>query len=355
MRGCARAPVRVDPAGGGTDAPPFCIEHGGAVVNFAVQRHAYAFAQRLTPGSGIVLYSTDLQCGVTASSIVELANENRLEFLQAFVNRLVPADESLLLVTETDVPPGSGLGGSGALGVAIVAAIDQAYSRSRSPLETAALSNEIERKDLGYPGGDQDSLGAALGGVNLLEYHCGGGMTPHKLNLSDSTLRSLEHSSLLVYSGAAHVSGSIHEDIKRSYALEDSPTVKAMISLREQAQAMARALESGNLSGYANALSESCRQLYNLHESCDSAAHRQFFQAIDDTILGGKTCGAGGGGFMLLYAKPGRRGECKRRIEQLGGLVWPVTIDFSGVTSWQDLPFQPEEIERFRQLADDSA
>ena len=351
MRGCARAPVRVDPAGGGTDAPPFCIEHGGAVVNFAVQRHAFASAQRLDRGSGVILYAMDVQEGVVADSVSALGSDKRFEFIKAFVSRLVPKEDSLLLVTETDVPPGSGLGGSGALGVAIVSAIEAAYDRVRTPLETAALANEIERKDLGYPGGDQDSLGAALGGLNFLEYHRGGGMTPHKIAVSKETLYALEHGSLLIYSGAAHVSASIHEDIKRSYAEPDSATVKAMIVLREQAQAMAHSLEAGDLLGYANALSESCRQLYNLHESCDSAEHRRYFQMIDDCILGRKTCGAGGGGFMLVYTKPGRRQECIRRIEESGGLVWPVMINFDGVTKWWESPFADDQLQRLRQLA----
>ncbi|MEO2047742.1 MAG: hypothetical protein ABGX16_14350 [Pirellulales bacterium] len=351
MRGCARAPVRVDPAGGGTDAPPFCIEHGGAVVNFAVQRHAFASAQRLDPGSGIILYAMDIQAGMVAPDVVSLSNENHFEFVKAFVKRLIPNSDSMLLVTETDVPPGSGLGGSGALGVAIVAALDRAYDRTRTPLEIATLANEIERKDLAFPGGDQDSLGAAFGGINFLEYHPGGGMTPHKLSINRDTLHALEHGSLLIYSGAAHMSGSIHEDIKRSYAQPNSPTVKAMVVLREQAQAMAKSLESGDLDGYAIALAESCRQLYNLHKSCDSAEHRRYFQVMKDCIFGGKTCGAGGGGFMLVYTKPNRRNECIRRVEKLGGLVWPVTLDFDGITTWQEPPFSADEIGRLYHLA----
>ena len=350
MRGCARAPVRVDPAGGGTDAPPFCIEHGGAVVNFAVQRHAFASAQRLESGAGIIIYAMDLQSGIVVPNIEDLDSDVSFEFLKAFVKRLVPENESVILVTENEVPPGSGLGGSGALGVAIVAALDQAFGRERSAFETAKLANEIERKDLGYPGGDQDSLAAALGGINLLEYHCGGGVTPHRIEVNNDTLRTLEHNSLLIYSGAAHVSGSIHEDIKQSYALENSPTVKAMQQLREQAHLMASSLKEGNLIRYSDALNESCSQLYNLHASCDSEEHRQYFQILDDCILGGKTCGAGGGGFMLVYVKPGQRQECIRRINDLGGLVWPVTIDFEGVTKWLSPEFGNAEIQQFRHL-----
>jgi D-glycero-alpha-D-manno-heptose-7-phosphate kinase len=351
---CAKAPVRVDPAGGGTDAPPFCLQHGGAVVNFAVGRHVFATAQRLDPGAGIILRATDLGVGVVARDVSKLPPDEHLEFLKAFVKRLVPPADSLLLLTESDVPPGSGLGGSGALGVAIVAAIDRAYGRTRSVIETAAIANEIERRDLGYPGGDQDSFGPALGGVNHLEYHVGGGMTPHALSLSDKTRLALEHHSLLIYSGAAHVSASIHEDILRSYAMENSPTLQALKMLHQLAESMAVALEKGDLPAYASALNESCQQLYNLHESCDCDEHRRYLSELDDCILAGKTCGAGGGGFLLVFVKPGRRQECIRRAQAMGALVWPVTIDMTGLTTWQEQPLGSEDVQRIRRLAEHS-
>lgn len=351
FKACARAPVRVDPAGGGTDAPPFCIDYGGAVLNFAVERHAFATAQRLQPGSGVIIRAMDVDRTVVADGVAQLVDSKELGFLKAFVLRLVPAVDSLLLMTETDVPPGSGLGGSGALGVAIVAAIDLLYGRVRSPLETAQLANDVERNDLGYPGGSQDSYAAALGGFHLLRYERGGGMTARPLQISEPMCRRLEHDSLLIYCGASHVSASIHEDIKRSYHLAESPTVRAMLRLRSLAEQMAEALEADDLPGYAETLSDSCRELYNLHESCDSAEHRQMFAAIDDCILGGKTCGAGGGGFMVVLTQPGRRRECILRAEALGGTVWPVTIDFRGLQSWREPRLAPDRVSRLRQSA----
>ena len=347
-RACARAPVRVDPAGGGTDAPPFCIDHGGMVVNFGVNLHAYATVDRLAPGEGVVIYSSDLDQGVEAASIAALPDEGCLEFLGGFVRRLVPQEDSILLVTESDVPAGGGLGGSGAIGVAIVAAIDCAYGHTRSRAEIAALANEIERVDLGYPGGSQDSYGAALGGMNRLEYYKGGGTVPHGIAASDDTRRALERASILVYTAAAHVSGSIHEDIRRSYADKSSPTLGAMLSLREQASKMCAALEAPDIDGYIDALNESCRSLYALHPSCDSEDHRRLFRELDDLILGGKTCGAGGGGFALLHTRPGRRGECIRRATEIGARVWPLTIDLEGVVSWTEDPASDDEVRRYR-------
>ena len=348
MRAFARAPVRVDPAGGGTDAPPFCVDHGGKVVNFGVRRHVLARAQRLGPGEEILIYSEDLGCGVQADGIPGLPTGGRLELLQGFVKKMLPPGESVLLVTGSEVPPGSGLGGSGALGVSVVAALDRLFGVSRTKDDIAAAANEVERQDLGYPGGSQDSYGAARGGLNLLEYHQGGGMTPRAIKVSGETIRELEDSSLLVFTGAAHVSGSIHDDIRRSYHEPGSKTLEAMFELRGEADRMALALEAGDLEGYARALGGSCRSLYNLHESCDSAEHRGVFEKLGELILAGKTCGAGGGGFLLLCAKPGRREECAAAVAELGAESWPFEFDLDGVRVTEEAAWTEEEVESYR-------
>ena len=350
MRAIARAPVRVDPAGGGTDAPPFCVDHGGKVVNFGVNRHVFARVQRLGSGDEVLIYSQDLQAGVRARNSESLPEGGRLELLQGFVKKLLPPGVSLLLVTSSEVPPGSGLGGSGAVGVAVVAALDRLLGVQRSKDDTAAIANEVERRDLGYPGGSQDSYGAARGGLNLLEYHKGGGMTPRDIEATEETVRRLEADSLLVFTGAAHVSGSIHDDIRRSYHEDDSKTLEAMFSLRAEAGRMTRALESGDLESYAHALSASCRSLYDLHERCDSADHRRVFEELDGLALAGKTCGAGGGGFLFLYVKPGCRQECLGRVANLGAQAWPFEFDFDGVKSSEESAWSKAEVEEYRRL-----
>ena len=320
------------------------------VVNFGVQRHAFASVQRLAAGQGVTIHSEDLGKTVTARSSSELPGD-QLEFLEAFMRKLVPDGESVLLVTESDVPPGAGLGGSGAMGVAVVAALDHAFGIKRTAAETARLANDVERKDLGYPGGDQDSFGAALGGINKLEYVKGGGTVPHRLDISDEVLHALENRTLLLYTSEAHVSGNIHKDIKESYKLPDSPTVAAMVGLRESAIKMAAALEAGDLDAYAESLNTSCDELYNLHASCGCEGHRQLTAELDDLILGRKTCGAGGGGFLAVFTKPGCRQQCIKRAEQLGALVWPVVLDRTGVTTWSDTAAEKELVESIIQRA----
>ena len=81
MKIIARAPARVDPAGGGTDAPPYCVDFGGAVVNFSVARYSYVSFERLPKKSGVTIYSHDLKKGIHAESVKHLQYDGQIDFL----------------------------------------------------------------------------------------------------------------------------------------------------------------------------------------------------------------------------------------------------------------------------------
>src|SRR5687768_1717425 len=160
MKVVARAPVRIDPAGGGTDAPPYSLEYGGCVVNFAVARYSYAQLHWLESGAGAHLCSLDLKQGAWAPTLDALKPDGTLDFVKGFATRLLRGRNDFLLVTQSDVPVRTGLGGSGAMGVAITAAMLHATSCAAEQIEIARLANEIERHDMELAGGVQDSYGA---------------------------------------------------------------------------------------------------------------------------------------------------------------------------------------------------
>src|SRR5687768_18001992 len=110
MKIAARAPVRIDPAGGGTDAPPYSTQFGGCVVNFAVARYSYAQLQWLPPGAGVHLYSLDLKQGAWAPNVESIRYDGKLFFVKAFAKRLLKGRDDVLLVTQSDVPVRTGLG-----------------------------------------------------------------------------------------------------------------------------------------------------------------------------------------------------------------------------------------------------
>jgi D-glycero-alpha-D-manno-heptose-7-phosphate kinase len=351
MKIVARAPVRVDPAGGGTDAPPYSLEYGGCVVNFAVARYSYAMLQWLERGAGAHFCSLDLKQATWAPTVDALESDGTLDFVKGFATRLLRGHDDFLLVTQSDVPVRTGLGGSGAMGVAITAAMRRATEQRTDQLGIASLAIEIERHDMKLAGGVQDSYGAALGGAKRIECHKGGGVSCRQLSVRPEVVRQLERDMLLIYTGGIHLSETIHHDIKRSYALPNSPTIAAMDRLKAAACAMADALEAGDMASFASALNESRRNHYALHASCDSDVLRAFFERLDPFILGGKTCGAGGGGFIAVLTRPGYKNACAEAAESLGGTVWPFKMDPEGAVAWQEPEWTAEQLGELTRLA----
>ena len=351
MKIAARAPVRIDPAGGGTDAPPYSTQFGGCVVNFSVARYSYAQLQWLEPGAGAHLYSLDLKQGAWAPDIEALTSDGKLEFIKGFVKRLLVGRNDFLLVTQSDVPVRTGLGGSGAMGVAVAIACAKAVGRAADQTEIAALANHIERHELRCAGGVQDSYGAAIGSAKRIVCHQGGGVTCSRLKLPPGVIERLERDMLLIYTGGVHLSETIHEDIKRSYEMANSPTIAAMDRLKAAACAMADALEAGNVNGFIGALNVSRANHYALHSSCDSDTLRTFFTKLEPYILGGKTCGAGGGGFIAVLARSGYKQACVDAAEALGGKVWPFKFDHEGAIGWEEPEWSPAEVNQLKSLA----
>jgi D-glycero-alpha-D-manno-heptose-7-phosphate kinase len=351
MKIVARAPVRVDPAGGGTDAPPYSTEYGGCVVNFSVARYAHAQLQWLPAGAGAHVYSLDFKRGAHAVDAEALVDDGRLTLIKGFVRRLLAGRRDFLLLTQSDVPVRTGLGGSGAMGVAVAAACLRATGREMDRSELAMLCNQIERGDLGMAGGSQDSFGGAVGAAKKITLHRGGGASCARLNVPPALVRRLEREMLLIYTGGIHLSATIHEDIKRSYALRNSPTIAAMDRLKAAAEAMAQALEAGDMGGFVAALNESRVNHYALHESCDSDRLREFFARLEPFILGGKTCGAGGGGFIAVVTRPGHTVAGAEAARDLGGEVWPFKMDEEGAIAWEEPEWTSAEAGELARLA----
>ncbi len=329
----ARAPVRVDVAGGGSDVPFFCAEHDGAVLSICVAR--YVHAQLLFHDAPeVVVRSLDLNDEIRAARADRLPASGRLALPCGIARRMAPGERGFAFTVHSDVPEGSGLGASGALGVAGVGVFDAALSAGRSRTEIAALGNQIERVDLGLSGGSQDSYGPAFGGVNFIAYPAGRGAAVEPIRLPDSLLWELERRCVLVHTGQGHVSGSIHDDIIADYRRPGSATQRAMLSLAQVARDSREALLGGDLEMWGRLLSENWKQHQRLHPSCTSPRLAAFYSAAAPHVVGGKTCGAGGGGCIFLLARDGHRPALEQTLDSLGGLRLPFIIDRPGLCTW---------------------
>ena len=126
------APARIDFAGGWTDTPPYSTEKGGSVVNAAITLYMKAKVIINNPEQKkkVIIRSIDYDTIVEADSISSLKFDGHADFAKAAL-RSLPVDCKIELVTSSDIPPGSGLGGSGALGVALTAALSAAKTRQK--------------------------------------------------------------------------------------------------------------------------------------------------------------------------------------------------------------------------------
>lgn len=330
----ARVPSRIDFLGGGSDAPPFSTDHGGAVLNIGTTRYATCTLEVGDHLEASEIHSLDIGQVVKADDAQSLVIDGALDLLKASIKRSGLTGR-FRMRTEANLPTQSGLGASASIGVAVLAACRMAQGLSLDAREIVEESFEAERLDLGLPGGKQDMCGAAFGGMHLFEFQ-DPDFTVHPIALTDGQFAELETRLLLVYSGASHVSDNIHADIKAAYADENSPTKQAMYGLKRIAYEGADLLRAGRLDDFGALLNVNWKYHKDLHASCTNERLEEIYATAGRCgIIGGKTCGAGGGGCVVFYCEDGRKRELAEALEVIGCQPMHFTIDRGGLCAWQ--------------------
>jgi D-glycero-alpha-D-manno-heptose-7-phosphate kinase len=336
----ARAPLRVDLAGGWTDVQPYAGVHGGAVVNVAVSLYVHVIVE--TGGAGVHLHAQDLGAHVTARRLEDLRPDGELALLKAAARRYGPPD-GFTLTTRSDAPAGAGLGGSGALGVALVAALTAARGEQRLAAEIAGDAFELERNDAGVMGGKQDQYAAALGNVQYLAFK-DPAVTATRLRLPPAALRELEQSLVLCYTGATRFSDTTHRKVWQRYQAGDGAVTRALDGLKACALGMRHALVGGDLAEVARLLDENWRYQQALlggegGDGMQTETMARLERAARAAGADGvKACGAGAGGCLAVLAKPGREVEVAHALREQGGTILRATFEANGVLTWSPAP-----------------
>ncbi len=162
----AKAPLRVSFAGGGTDVPPFPAREGGVVLSATINRYAYgALAPREDDTIGVE--SVDYGVSVDYDGEDDLAFDGKLDLVKAAIHKLGRGGYDLFL--HSNAPPGSGLGASSSVMVAVIGLLKDYHRLALTDYEIAEMAYALEREDLGIKGGLQDQYAAAFGGFNYIE------------------------------------------------------------------------------------------------------------------------------------------------------------------------------------------
>lgn len=322
----ASAPVRLDFAGGWTDVPPFSAREGGVVVAAAIGLRTHA--RVVCGGSDLRLVSEDLDDELTLPGTATPVPDGRLDLLKAAL-RLHPVGPCSLM-TRSEVPPGSGLGSSGSLDVALVAALAAARGLQFTATEIAEEGCRLERDEAGIAGGKQDQFMAALGGFQQLAFR-DPDVTVRPLTVESAVAEALERSTVLCYTGVSRISGRTIARVIAAYERGDPAVVRALRGMREIAERMAEALPSGDLARVAELLSRNWRFQQELDPAMRTADMERLEAAARDAgALGGKAAGSGAGGCMFFLA-PDRAAAVAEAARDAGASILPVTWSRDGV------------------------
>jgi len=326
----ADAPARLDLAGGWTDVPPFSAREGGVVVNAAI---ALAARAELTIGGPVIrLVAEDLGETLECADARGLVPDGRLDFLKAAL-RMFPVQATCTLTTRADTPAGSGLGTSGAMGVALVSLLARARHEQLDQREIAEHAYQLESDEVRNPGGRQDQYAAALGGFHRLAFRDPDvGIEP--ITLDPAFGAELERRIVLCYTGRSRVSGETITRVMGAYERGDAVVTGALRALRDVAQAMAEALRAADLGRVAALLAENWRRQQELDPGMRTAEMARLEGAVAAAgALGGKAAGAGAGGSMFFVAGTDVAGVADA-ARAAGATVLPVRWAPGGVRAW---------------------
>ena len=350
----SRTPFRVSLFGGGTDYPDWYRTHGGAVLAGTIDKYCYLTCRYLPPFFEHrirVVYSKIENC----QTFEEVKHPAVREAL-----RLLHVDRGVEIHHDGDLPARSGMGSSSAFTIGLLHALHalkgELVSKQQLALEGIRLEQEILKETVG----SQDQVLAAHGGLNHVSFMPSGEISVRPLTLSRERLDALNAHLMLFYTGIKRTAS----DVAATYVAgidERRRQLRLMRGLVDEALGLLAGEE--DLRALGTLLHEGWSAKRSLSESVSNGDVDRFYdQARAAGAIGGKLLGAGGGGFLLLFAPPEKQDAIKRGLSRLVHV--PFKFESSGS---QIVFFDPEQDyakeerararggqKRFRELAPDA-
>jgi len=332
----ARAPLRISFAGGGTDVSPYFEQHAGAVLSATVNRYAFATLQPRADGA-VSVSSLDYDLTVSFDINDPLVYDGQLDLAKGVIRHF--REEGLLasgadIHLHNDAPPGSGLGSSSALTVALIQAIAEHVRLPLDAYHVADLAYRIERVEVGIKGGKQDQYACAFGGINFIEFHRDSTVV-NPLRIKPEVIAELEYSLLFAYVGGVRFSSHIIEGQMSRFAEGRAATVEAFGRLKQLAFDAKQALLLGRLGRFGELLDAAWQYKRRLADEISNPRIDEIYASARAAgALGGKLSGAGGGGFMFFFCEPTRRFSVQDALKKHGAEIVNFSFTEGGVRSW---------------------
>ena len=351
-----KLPVRVNWGGGWSDTPPYCMEHGGTVLNAAITLNGelpIEVTLKKIPEKKIILTSTDIGSYREFISLKELQDcHDPMDAFSLHKAALIACgvipyetdeDEDLTLAKICEnlgggiymntrvinIPKGSGLGTSSILAGACVKGI---YKFLGVPISDNDLYNRVlcMEQIMSTGGGWQDQVGGLAPGIKMVtteeSIHQKILCTPVRMN--GNTLDELNSRFAIIYTGQRRLARNLLRDIVGKYLGNEPEVVDVLYRIQQLAVLMRLELEKGHVDGFAKLLNEHWELSKKLDAGCTNTCIDQLFMSIDDLISGKMICGAGGGGFIQVVMKKNvTLSDLQSRLDDV--------FSDSGVSAWK--------------------
>ncbi|WP_417528900.1 GHMP kinase [Marinomonas shanghaiensis] len=336
----SRAPLRLGIAGGGTDVSPYSDEFGGCVLNATINMFAHAFIDDDIEGEFVVFVAKDLGIEEKVSLTEPMSLDGKLKLHRAVYKRVMNDFNGgkyipLRIMTHSDAPPGSGLGSSSTMVVAILEGLRQLLSLPLGEYDIAHLAYEIERVDCGLSGGKQDQYAATFGGFNFMEFYANDHVIVNPLRIRRYIISELEASLILYFTGASRDSAKIINDQIASMKEDNGARIEAMHNVKRSAYKIKELLFRADIKGVANEFKDS----WESKKATSNSITNPIINAIERDIfaagaLSMKVSGAGGGGFIMIFVEPETRLDVEAVLVKFEGRTHKFQFVTEGACSW---------------------
>jgi D-glycero-alpha-D-manno-heptose-7-phosphate kinase len=319
----SRAPLRISLGGGGTDLPSYFRGHGGFLVAGAIDKYVYMLTH--------TVFQRRYRMKYNALEEVDNVSEIRHPILRETLLRHWRGDP-LEIASVADVPAGTGLGSSGAYTVCLLKGLAHARSTSITAGALAEAACEIEIDVLGEPVGKQDPYVAAHGGICAYSFNPDGSVEVESLELDQGVLRRLRDQMLLFYTGEARSASKLLADQDVRSKAGEQEIMENLHRVKELGMRSRELLIEGDLDRYAELMHEHWEHKRERSSGMSNERIDTLYTlARRSGVLGGKLVGAGGGGFLLVYAS--RPEDTRQAMAAADATELPFDFEFNGAYS----------------------
>jgi D-glycero-alpha-D-manno-heptose-7-phosphate kinase len=293
----SRTPFRMSFFGGGSDYPVWYGEHGGAVLSATIDKYCYLTCRYLPP-----FFEHRIRVLYSKIETVQTADEIQHPAVWGAL-KMMGIQRGLEIHHDGDLPARSGMGSSSAFAVGLLHALHALEGRIRSKEQLALEAIHLEQEVLKETVGSQDQIAAAYGGINIIRFFPGGAFSVQPLPLKEARKAAFLSHLMLFFTGVSRTSSNIARTFVDS--LDHKATeIRRFVSMVDEAQVV---LEAGAWADFGALLDEAWQIKKGLSRSISTSAVDHAYEAARAAgALGGKLLGAGGGGFLLIFAPPDR-------------------------------------------------